>query len=580
MKHFILTLICIVLVCTAYAQQTREKVSKAALYRNVTPPEKQILPVPVGRDSFFSVKDFSRPVFYKIVSRDFLSIARSGNENPGTASYAFADVASPSVNLGAAFAIRDKVKEDEKKDTLYRTLVSVNAKAGITENTAELFSNTKFSGTFSGQILFSHLLGFDVYSTGKIRDLAHARRNRLRLEVDSISYRVEKYQKALQAIDKLEAVLISAKPVDSVKVLAGYRVVPVQWYKDTVITVTKDTLIGTQKIAVAEMHTLVLPKKRNDTIPIMVNASLPGYATGLSVVDKAQIGKEDTELYETVLPGIWMELRDTMADTSIEKLIMHVVDLRFRALYKLNELNAKQKKTGFTDFKGEVLDKFTDTRKKYVWIGYGLGVNNTEFRLYNPHESPLLNNISAKKTFTAWNTVFRVNHYQENNVRHSGNFYFFSELALGRAHNLADLRTTGYTRSHSVKDADTSKTVTDTYTVYRNPYGSDYKQYYYARLAFSHLHFFSKARMVGLTGYLAVAGRFAKHALPTFGATDMGLGLFLSLPNKKKGDPVVNMELYARFQDVFNVANLRDSRFYDRNLIAIKIGVPFRMVTQ
>lgn len=270
----------------------------------------------------------------------------------------------------------------------------------------------------------------------------------------------------------------------------------------------------------------------------------PGLADTLRTLEK--------EVFDLV-----MEIRATQQTIdSIGRLSATVIGGQVSLLKKI--LKDKYKNDYDTLLSVIPFQKFTTTW--YTIIGeYNRKSYNT-FDITLPFESQIKEGNKAD----AYKLGFAINHLVQNRLKNR-TFFVNGGVAWIYKSNLDQLTAISVDQRKQFSSSDTTRSITTKYSVYTD--------------------------VVKCSGGLNVSG----HAYYIFGKKPSGVHLFPSLDiqrghrvlncslgyiiafkNTVKDQPVVNTELYLRFNDITNDADI-ESKFYKRNEIGLSFTLPFNI---
>lgn len=174
----------------------------------------------------------------------------------------------------------------------------------------------------------------------------------------------------------------------------------------------------------------------------------------------------------------------------------------------------------------------------------------------------------AKQPFTTYKFGLAWNHYIVNIADNRYLFYRLSGAYL-RDNNTDALSTMSLAQETVIKSAagDTTRKVSKTYNVYTDPLTSSRKFNFSGDIYF----LFGKRT----SGFHLSASYFKPEKLKNY--TDLSAGYLVSFQGLKKEDPLINVEVYYKFADVYDNRET-GIKFWQRNEIGFKVGLPFALL--
>ncbi|QEC43287.1 hypothetical protein [Pseudobacter ginsenosidimutans] len=188
---------------------------------------------------------------------------------------------------------------------------------------------------------------------------------------------------------------------------------------------------------------------------------------------------------------------------------------------------------------------------------------------YNSYDStlPFAVQIQEGHKDDAYKTGFAINHLIQNKLRNR-TWFFNGGASWIYASNLGRLTaTTLEQRKQYTNDGkDTARSISTKYSVYTEPVES-----------------FGGLNLSAHGYYIFGKTPSGVHVFPSFDLQkskkvfDCTFGYIIAFKNTVKDQPVVNTELYIRFNDIGNDAG-KDSKFYNRNEIGLSFTLPFNIL--
>jgi hypothetical protein len=174
----------------------------------------------------------------------------------------------------------------------------------------------------------------------------------------------------------------------------------------------------------------------------------------------------------------------------------------------------------------------------------------------------------AKQAFTTYKFGLAWNSY---NVHIANNQYVFYRIAASylRDNNTDQLSTMPLAQEVVFKNSvgDTTRKVAKTYNVYTDPLTTNRK----FNLSTDFYYLFGKRT----SGFHLAASYFKPEKLKHY--TDVSAGYLVSFQSLKKEDPLINVEVYYKFADIYDNRETGID-FWQRNEIGFKVGLPFALL--
>jgi hypothetical protein len=234
-------------------------------------------------------------------------------------------------------------------------------------------------------------------------------------------------------------------------------------------------------------------------------------------------------------------------------------DTDFMELQK-NRLRAKYKK----DYDG-LIAELPLQRLQLTWVSLISGYTRKSYNTYDP-TLPFASQFGKGKLNTS-NFGVAINHLRTDSLARRTLFLNFT-LTRTKDNNLSSLSTTTIEQRKEVINAggDTIRTITSKVSAYTKPI-STYRLW---NVSLHGYYMFGKTPS-GIHLFPSIDIKDGEKAV-----TNFTLGYIIPFQNTAKDQPVVNAEIYVRFNDMFNSAD-DASVFYNRNEIGVSFTFPFKI---
>lgn len=255
-------------------------------------------------------------------------------------------------------------------------------------------------------------------------------------------------------------------------------------------------------------------------------------------------------------------LKKTFEATNASLDSINVVDNRatdFMVL-QVNNLRAKYKK----DYEG-LISELPLQRLRLTWFSLITSYIRKSYNTYDP-ALPFASQFGKGK-LDAKSFGVAINHLRTDSLARRT---LFLNLTITRKkdNNLSLLSTTSIEQKKEVINpgGDTTRTITSKISAYTQPITS----YNMWNISLHGYYLFGK-KTSGIHLSPSIDIIDGKKAI-----TNFSLGYIIPFKNTVKDQPIVNAELYVRFDDMFNSAD-NTSVFYDRNEIGVSFTFPFKI---
>ena len=249
-----------------------------------------------------------------------------------------------------------------------------------------------------------------------------------------------------------------------------------------------------------------------------------------------------------------MDLRED----SIKRVIKNRGDLRNAGRYKqLKDLQAKLI---------ELEKNPPITRIKFDWLTVIGALGKKSYYTFDPTQD-FSQQIQKEELGTF--TVGLVWNYYRHSLLRKKAFYANAGFLRMRDNNTSFLSTVAIAQERETSRGDTTRTISRVYNAYTDPV-NEYQQW----SLFANFFYMFTGRTSGFHIYPSVDIR--DHDNSTL--THLGIGYAISFINEKKDQPVINVEGYVKFIDLFNKLDI-NQKFWNRNEIGIRFTLPLNFLT-
>ncbi|MBB3968894.1 hypothetical protein [Mucilaginibacter phyllosphaerae] len=186
----------------------------------------------------------------------------------------------------------------------------------------------------------------------------------------------------------------------------------------------------------------------------------------------------------------------------------------------------------------------------------------------------------SKQSFTNWSVGTSFNRFMSNSSKGlvKNGFLYKIGYSLSNNNNFIGAKTQSITNTVNIDTPSFRREVVDKVDAYAGPF----KKFYAHTLSAQATKYINEKKSNALSLYSSVILNFDDLKNPVkikdkpYWTT--GTGYTLSLLDKEKEKAVINFELYFNFYDLLNSAEDKETRFYQRRELGIKIGVPFSSI--
>jgi hypothetical protein len=228
--------------------------------------------------------------------------------------------------------------------------------------------------------------------------------------------------------------------------------------------------------------------------------------------------------------------------------------------YQIETLQPKLRK----DY-DSILQQINFLKIKFIWFTFSSSFSRVSYSTFNP--TLLFVDQIDKNRKDAFAIGGSFNYLNKDSMRHRL-FFVNLNLLYGRTNNLGTLSTTSIDQTQKIVNpgGDITRTLTNKYTVYTDPVTARYDW--------------------GLSGnvyYMFSKSRFGLHAAPSINfntnqvsVVNQTAGFLISFQNTVKDQPIVNTEIFVRFNDLLNAGQLQ-TKFWNRTDIGVAFTFPINL---
>lgn len=202
---------------------------------------------------------------------------------------------------------------------------------------------------------------------------------------------------------------------------------------------------------------------------------------------------------------------------------------------------------------------------RLTWISIIAGYTRKSYNTFDPTQN--FDAQFGKGKLDAINFGLAVNHLWTDSLARKTFFFNFS-IIRKKDNNLASLSTTSVEQRREIRNAggDTIRTITGKTSAYTEPI----REYKLWNLSLHTYYLFGKTPS-GVHISPSVDIKDHEKAI-----TNVLIGYIIPFQNTVKDQPVVNAEIYIKFNDLFNGAD-DASVFYNRNEVGVSFTFPFKI---